>query len=223
MKTSQFIHRFFVVNGSLKVIAFILTLALFIWVREDRESAVTGFVPVRLVIPEDQVITSEPVERVRVTVGGRWSDLTKFDPSQLPPVTLEVDSDSQGLVAITAEMLHLPAGLHVTSIQPSYVRIDLEPAASKTVTIRPRIVGAAATLLEEGEDRSGEVGRPAQVDADVEAPLAFGNEVGIVLDRSHGLPLDQELVKPLHQGVAINSTRRDFSLVGQDLSNIDSG
>lgn len=153
MKTSQFFHRFFVVNGSLKVIAFILTLALFIWVREDRESAVTGFVPVRLVIPDDQVITSEPVERVRVTVGGRWSDLTKFDPSQLPPVTLEVDAESQGLVAITAEMLRLPSGLHVTSIQPSYVRIDLEPAASTTVPIRPRIVGAPGESFELGDIR----------------------------------------------------------------------
>lgn len=151
--TPAWMRRLFVQNGSLKLIAFILTLALFIWVREDRESAVTGFVPIRAVIPDDLVITSEPPERVRITVGGRWSDLNKFDPSQLPPVTLEVDQESQGLVPITADMLRLPPGLRVTSIQPSYVRVDLEPAASKTIPIRPRIVGEPAESFELGDVR----------------------------------------------------------------------
>lgn len=135
------VQRVFVVNGSLKLIAFVLTLALFIWVREDRESAVTGQVPIRLVIPEGMVLVSEPVERVRVTVGGRWSDLNKFDPSQLSPITLNVAADAGGLVGISADMIRLPPGLRVTSIQPNYVRVELEPAESKSVEIRPRRVG----------------------------------------------------------------------------------
>lgn len=145
------LRRLFVVNGSLKLIAFVLTLGLFIWVREDRESAVTGHVPIRLVIPEDSVLVSEPIERVRVTVGGRWSDLNKFDPSQLSPITLEVTATDDGLVGIDASMIRVPNGLRVTSIQPNYVRVDLEPAQTKDVEIRARRIGDPAPSYALGE------------------------------------------------------------------------
>lgn len=144
-------NRVFMVNGSLKLIAFILTLSLFIWVREDRESAVTGHVPIRLVIPEEMVLVSEPVERVRVTVGGRWSDLNKFDPSQLSPITIDVDREADGLVGISTEMIRVPNGLRVTSIQPNYVRVELEPAETKSVEIRPRRVGDPGESFDLGE------------------------------------------------------------------------
>jgi YbbR domain-containing protein len=147
----QWFQRVFVVNGSLKLIAFVLTLALFIWVREDRESAVTGYVPVSPVIPEGMVLVSDPVERVRVTVGGRWTDLNKFDPSQLQTIRLNVEEDTSGLVSITADMIKLPPGLRVTSIQPNYVRVELEPAASHSVPIRPRIAGEPAESFDLGD------------------------------------------------------------------------
>ncbi len=147
------ITRVLMVNGSLKLIAFILTLSLFIWVREDRESAVTGHVPIRLVIPEGMVLVSEPVDRVRITVGGRWSDLNKFDPSQLPPITLAVSKDTAGLVGVSAEMIRVPSGLRVTSIQPNSVRVELEPAETKAVPIRPRRVGDPGASFDLGEMR----------------------------------------------------------------------
>ncbi len=151
MDVGHYMRRVFLHNGSLKLIAFILTLALFIWVREDRESTVTGFVPARLVIEEGLVLTSEPPERIRITVGGRWSDLNKFDPSQLGPVTLEVSEEDQGTIAIPADSIRVPPGLRVSSIQPSYIQVDLERAATKKVPIRPRIVGEPGESFELGD------------------------------------------------------------------------
>lgn len=147
----QWFQRVFMVNGSLKLIAFVLTLALFIWVREDRESAVTGYVPISPVIPEGMVLVSDPVERVRVTVGGRWTDLNKFDPTQLQAIRLNVEEDTNGLVSITGDMIKLPPGLRVTSIQPNYVRVELEPAGSRSVPIRPRITGEPAQSFDLGD------------------------------------------------------------------------
>ncbi|MFU8804522.1 MAG: hypothetical protein ACNA8W_11980, partial [Bradymonadaceae bacterium] len=73
-------RRVFVHNFYLKFIAAVLTLALYIWVSEDRETVVAGFAPVRIVVPEDLILVSEPPDRIKVTIRGRWSDITRFDP-----------------------------------------------------------------------------------------------------------------------------------------------
>lgn len=151
MGLSGWAQRVFFVNGTLKAIAFGLTLALFIWVREDRESALTGNVPVRLVIPDGMVLVTEPVERVRLTVGGRWTDLNKFDLAQLPPIRVEVAPDAAGSVGISSEQIRLPPGLRVTSIYPNYVQVELEPAATRRVEVRVRRTGEPADSFEVGD------------------------------------------------------------------------
>lgn len=153
------INRIFMENGSLKLIAFILTLSLFLWVREDRGSAVSVQVPIRLIIPEGTVLVSEPVDRIRATVGGRRSDLSNFDPAQIAPIRLEVDRDTSGLVSIDTEMIDLPPGLKVTSIQPNFVKVELEPALAKSVEIRARRVGDPGESFDLGEIKL----RPKQI------------------------------------------------------------
>lgn len=148
---SAWLNRLFVVNGSLKLIAFVLTLALFIWVREDRQSAVQAFVPVRVQFPEGMVLVSDPPERLRVTVIGRWSDLNTFDPSQVPAVSVEADEDTNGLVSISSDMIELPPGLRIDTIQPNFVRVELEPGATRSVPLRPRIVGEPGQSFALGE------------------------------------------------------------------------
>lgn len=130
-------------NFMLKAIAFMLTLAIFLWVREDREAAVTGHAPIRLIYPEDMVQTSPTIEKASITIRGRWSTLNRFDPSSLEPITVEVTAEDDGeFVQIPAEAVKLPSGLNVSSIQPNYVRVELEKKAEKTIEVRPRLVGS---------------------------------------------------------------------------------
>lgn len=142
---NQFIQHLQVLvsrNFMLKAIAFMLTLAIFLWVREDREAAVTGYAPIRLIYPEDMVQISPTVEKASITIRGRWSTLNRFDPSSLEPITVEVRAQDNGeFVQIPTEGVKLPPGLEVSSIQPNYVRVELEKKSEKTVNVRPRLVG----------------------------------------------------------------------------------
>jgi hypothetical protein len=130
------LRRIFVHNFYLKFIAAVLTLALYIWVSEDRETVVAGYTGVRIVVPDDLVLVSEPLDRVKVTVRGRWSDIARFDPDQLDPLRVDLTrSDKNSVIQITTNMIRVPPGLRVVAIEPNSMYVQLEPEARKTVPI----------------------------------------------------------------------------------------
>ncbi len=138
----QLARRIFVRNFYLKFIAIILTLALYIWVSEDRETVVAGYAPVRIVVPDDMTLVSDPIDRVKVTFRGRWSDINRFDPSDIDPLRIDLSpADRDRVVSITSDMIGVPPAIRVTDIEPSSMYVDLEPEIFKNVPVRPRISG----------------------------------------------------------------------------------
>lgn len=135
------IHGLFFENAALKGAAFIVTLVLFVWVRDDREATVVATAPVRIVIPEGMVMVTSPVDRVRLTVRGRWSDVSRFDPTELQAVTLEATGEREQTLSISEDAVILPGSLQVVTIQPEMIRLQLEPQERRIVRIQPRIVG----------------------------------------------------------------------------------
>jgi len=128
-------------NWVFKAVAFILTLSLFIWVRDDRQASVVAFAPLRIVIPDGMELVSPPLDRVRLTVRGRWSEVNSFDPTSVDPIPVEATREAEQLIPITASMVRLPNGLRPTSIQPDVVKVRLEEEDRKTVRVKLRIVG----------------------------------------------------------------------------------
>lgn len=136
-------RRIFVRNFYLKFIAVILTLALYIWVSEDREAVVAGHAGVQMVVPDDMVLVSEPVDRVKVTVQGRWSDINRFDITNLDPIRLDLSpGDDESVVSITRDMIGVPPSLRVTDVDPDSVYVELEPLEYRTVALEPHITGS---------------------------------------------------------------------------------
>lgn len=132
-------------NFYLKFIAAVLTLALYIWVSEDRETVVAGFAPVQMVVPDGLVLVSDPIDRVKVSIRGRWSDIHRFDASQLDPIRLELSpTDRDTVVNLTSNMIRVPPGLRVTNLEPASVYVDMEREVSKTVQVSPQISGEPA-------------------------------------------------------------------------------
>lgn len=141
----KILRRIFVHNFYLKFIAAILTLALFIWVSEDRETVIVGYAPVQIVVPEDRALVSEPIDRVRVTIRGRWSTISRFDISQLEPLRVNLSStDPDQTVALFADMIRVPPGLRVTHVEPPSLLVETEAESLKTVPVRPRLIGEPA-------------------------------------------------------------------------------
>lgn len=134
--------RVFFRNFYLKFIAAVLTLALYIWVSEDRETVVVRHAQVQTVVPDGMVLVSDPVDRVNVTIRGRWSDINRFDADDLDPIRVNLTpGDTDSVVSFSSDMVSLPPTLRVTNLEPSSMYVDLEPESYKTVPVRPRVTG----------------------------------------------------------------------------------
>jgi YbbR domain-containing protein len=141
-KARQIAHNIFIRNGHLKAIALLLTVALYLWVGEDRETQMIAAAPVRFSVPEELILTQPNIDRVKLTLRGRWSSLNQFDQNDLEPVVIQVSPDDDGqVVPITPDAVQLPPGVRTTSIEPSAVRVELEDRVEKTVKLSPRVVG----------------------------------------------------------------------------------
>lgn len=98
--------------------------------------------PVRFSVPEELILTQPNIDRVKLTLRGRWSSLNQFDQNDLEPVVIQVSPDDDGqVVPITPDAVQLPPGVRTTSIEPSAVRVELEDRVEKTVKLSPRVVG----------------------------------------------------------------------------------
>ncbi len=138
-------RQIFVRNFYLKFIAIILTLALYIWVSEDRETVVAAHAPVQMVVPDDMMLVSEPLDRVTVTIRGRWSDIDRFDTGDMDPIRLDLSpADDETVVSITPDMIRVPPALRVTDVEPDNIYVELEPEITRTVPLEPQVSGSAA-------------------------------------------------------------------------------
>lgn len=136
------LRAIFVRNFHLKAIALLLTFALHLWVGEDRETQMIAAAPVQFSVPEDQILLQPQLDRVKLTLRGRWSSLNRFDQNDLEPVVVELSQDHDGeIVPITPDSVRLPAGVRTVSIDPSAVRVKMADRVTKKVAVRPRIVG----------------------------------------------------------------------------------
>lgn len=152
----------FLRNVHLKAVALLLTLALYLWVGEDRETRIEATAPLQISVPENQVLLQPKIDQVKVELRGRWAALEQFETDELKPVVVDVTRRDDGeLVPITPESVRLPPGLEVVSIEPSFIRVDLATRIEKTVDIEPRIVGRTRKAYTVGDVAV----RPARIDA----------------------------------------------------------
>ncbi len=139
----RLIRRIFLQNLHLKVIALLLTLALYLWVSVDREVERTRYTQLRLDVPSRMVLVNDPPTKITVTVRGKWSNLNRLESSQLEPIRVPIDPDMgmRGRISLTPDMVDLPPGLRAVDVQPNVVQFHLEKRRTKIVAIRPRVVG----------------------------------------------------------------------------------
>jgi YbbR domain-containing protein len=142
----RIVRRVFVRNLHLKVIALLLTLALYLWVSVDREVERTRYAPLRMDIPAETVLVNNPPERIGVTIRGKWSDLARLDPADIDAIRVSVDAQmgNKGQIPLTPDMVELPPGLRALGIEPNLVQFQLEKKTTRTVPIRPKITGEPA-------------------------------------------------------------------------------
>jgi YbbR domain-containing protein len=92
-------------------------------------------------MPEDKVLVSERIDEVRVTVKGPWRRLRKFDEREVERINLDLQHAASGEIPLTSDMIKLPSGVTVTSINPRFIHIAFDKRIEKVVEVTPAIAG----------------------------------------------------------------------------------
>ncbi len=128
-------------NVGLKFLSMVLAVTVFLLVNTDKDREITARVGVSYTLPEDKVLVSERLDEVRVTIKGAWRRLRKFDEREVDRLNLDLRHASSGEITISADMIHLPSGLAVASVNPRSVRIAFDKRIEKVVEVTPAITG----------------------------------------------------------------------------------
>jgi len=128
-------------NVGLKFLSIVLAVTVFLLVNTDKDREITARIGVSYTLPEDKVLVSERIDEVRITVKGSWRRLRKFDERGVERINLDLRRASSGEIAIQSDMIHLPAGVTVTSISPRFVHVTFEKRVDRVVEISPAVTG----------------------------------------------------------------------------------
>lgn len=135
------LRKIFLENLTQKMFALALALVLFVIKREEKIALVTATVPVRVSHPEDRVLVSPPVEKVKVTIEGRYGKLRELDVDALPPLDINLTGNEQEQITFEPEDFKVPPGLRVRSIRPAAMLVQFEDRESKEVPVEPVLEG----------------------------------------------------------------------------------
>lgn len=137
----RWIRGAFVDNVGLKFLSFVLAVTVFLLVNSDRDRERTITIPVTYTLPGDRVLTSDRLEAVSVTVRGPWRRIRRFDAGDVDPINLDLRHTPSGDMPVTADLVHVPTGLTITTIKPSSVHVNFEKKIDKIVEVTPKLVG----------------------------------------------------------------------------------
>jgi YbbR domain-containing protein len=125
----------------LKFLSMVLAVTVFLLVNTDKDREITAHIGVSYTLPDDKVLVSDRLDEVRVTLKGSWRRLRKFDEREVDRVNLDLRRATSSEVAISSDMIHLPSGLTVTSINPRSVHVAFDKRVDKVVEVAAAIAG----------------------------------------------------------------------------------
>jgi YbbR domain-containing protein len=140
----DWLRRAFFENAAYKLVALLLSLTLFIVVHGDKDTVISFYLRVGYTEPSDRVMVSKPVDSVRVTVKGPWTRIRRFDERTVEPLHVDLTRLSDGEFVFGDDMIKLPPGLRVVSVNPPSIRLQFEERATKVIAVRPILDGDPA-------------------------------------------------------------------------------
>lgn len=133
-------------NFGIKVISVLLAIGLWWVVSRDPVSEIPVDVAIEFHgIPENLEITTENIPQAQVRVSGPERVIHRLRPTD---VHLELDMSGarpgERTFDLTSHEVHQPYELDVVQIIPSQLRLNFDTRLTRTIEIRPRIVGTPA-------------------------------------------------------------------------------
>lgn len=140
-----------------------LVLAVVLWViiagRDTAERGLTVPVDLRNV-PAGLEITGDFLNSVNVRLRASPGLIESLDADQVM-ATIDLDGAQEGerIIQLTADQIRKPFGFRVVKITPSLLTLNLERTLTKTVPVRPRILGRPAP----GYEVANVTSQPAEI------------------------------------------------------------
>jgi len=190
MRAREFARRHIFHNLGLKVISLLIAIAL--WLAVSNEPPSEAAVNVAIVfrnMPEDLEISSENIPSAQVRVRGPERLVRQLQPSD---VHAEIDltgmKPGERTFDLTANQIGLPDKVHTVQIVPSQIHLLFDRRMTKTVPVRPRVIGTFASGYSIAQVKSDPemieiVGPKKSVDG-VESAITDPIDVSGLIDRT---------------------------------------
>jgi YbbR domain-containing protein len=131
-------------NLGLKITAVLLSVLLWLFATSRGLSEISLDIPLEFRdIPPGLELMSHSVKVVSLNIKGQERIIRNMRPSDIRVfIDLSKAKTGEGVFSINKNTITLPPTVTVTNISPSYVKVLLEESVTKTVQVRPIIVGA---------------------------------------------------------------------------------
>ena len=131
----------FLENFVLKVLALALAVTLVLVKREERTTNVVAGVRVEVNFPEERILMTPRVDKVKVTLEGDYNSLRRFDADGIAAVNLNLSGYEEGQVTFDPEGFRVPPGLRVREVRPAAMVVRFEGRLSREVPIVAKLEG----------------------------------------------------------------------------------
>lgn len=182
MSARDFVRRHVIHNLGLKITSLLLACALWLAVSSSPVSEVALRVPIIFRnMPANLEISSENVPEVQLRVRGPERVVRRLQPQDL---RAEVDLTSVAPGERTFDLtraIGVPNGLELSQVSPSEVLLSFDERAKRQVPVKPRVVGAFASVTT--EPPTVEITGPRKEVEAVDSAITDPIDVTGVLDR----------------------------------------
>lgn len=137
------IKRLFLENLGLKIVAVLLSVVLWIFVTSRGQSEISLDIPLEFKnIPAGLEMVNHSVKVVSLNIKGQERFIKNIKPSEIGVyIDLSKAKKGESIYYINKDNIKLPRAIAVTNITPSYVKVITEETVTKTVKIKPVILG----------------------------------------------------------------------------------
>jgi YbbR domain-containing protein len=144
------VRRALTENVSIKLVALVASIGLFVIVRGTEDAQISIAVDVVALLPpsgEQRMLTSEIPDQVRVTLRGSRAVLNALRRDGMAPIQMDLRDASSHFYYFEQEEFELPAGATIVQIAPAAVPLTWVDTAERRLRVEPTVSGQVADGL----------------------------------------------------------------------------
>lgn len=136
-------RRLFFENIGLKIAAVSLSIVLWIFVTSRGQSEIAIDIPLEFKnIPQGLELVNYSAKEISLSIKGQERLIKSIKPSDIQVyIDLSKTKKGESIYYITRDDIKLPRAIDVINISPSSVKVIAEETVTKTVRVRPVVVG----------------------------------------------------------------------------------